>query len=209
MKSAFLSAAVILLLSDAAAQSRSTPGTPPKIVWGTVEAVSGKQVYVKSEQQLIAVTADEHTEIWKGKAFHDLSPLEAGDRIIARCRRDASGNLIAETMQLNGVNFDAVITRVTRDGFEVFTYPDADPQSGYRKERKIVSVDDDTLFEASAREDLKVGRTVYALGLKLKDGTVRATRVTVYEGRWPVRMGKTKVILPNGQIREITPPVLR
>jgi hypothetical protein len=201
VKSALLLGAVILLLSSAVAQNRPAPGAPPIVVFGAVEGISGKQVYVKSELQLFALTTDEHTEIWKGKEFHDLSPLEVGDEVIAKCRRDASGNLIAEMMRLNGVNVAAVITKVAGSGFEVLTNPNADPQSGYRTENRIVSVDEDTLFEESAREDLRVGRNVQVIGLDLKNGTIRATRVTVYEGHRPVRMGNARIILPNGQIR--------
>ena len=56
------------------------------------------------------------------------------------------------------------------------------------KKKLQVSVDADTLFDASAKEDLKLGRDVQMVGLDLKNGTIRATRLTVYEGNRPVRM---------------------
>jgi hypothetical protein len=61
-----------------------------------------------------------------------------------------------------------------------------------------VTVDADTLFEASATEDLKLGRDVQMVGLDLKNGTIRATRLTVYEGNRPVRMGNGNVLLLTG-----------
>ena len=141
---------------------------------------------------------DERTEIWKGKTFHDLSPVQIGDDFSARCRADASGKLVAEVIWLNIVNFFGVITKVDGGGFEMLTNPNADPQSAYVKKKLNVTVDADTLFDASAKEDLKPGRDVQMVGLDLKNGTIRATRLTVYEGNRPVRMGNGKVLPPTG-----------
>jgi hypothetical protein len=58
-------------------------------------------------------------------------------------------------------------------------------------------VDADTFFDASAKEDLKLGRDVQMVGLDLKDGTIRAKLLTVYEGNRPVRMGNGKVLPPG------------
>lgn len=55
-------------------------------------------------------------------------------------------------------------------------------------------------YEASAAEDLRAGRGVQVVGLDLKNGIVLATKVTVYEGNRPVRMGNRPAILPDGQI---------
>lgn len=59
-------------------------------------------------------------------------------------------------------------------------------------------MDADTIFELSAREDLKVGRGLQRVGLYLKNGTIRATRLTVYENKRPVRMGNGKVMPLTG-----------
>src|ERR1035437_6904715 len=108
--------------------------------------------------------------------------------------------LVAELIELNVVTFFGIITKVDGGGerFEMFTNPNADPQSGYVKKSLTVTVDSDTLFSASAQEDLKAGRDVQMVGLGLRNGTVRATRVTVYEGNRPVRMGNGKVLPPTG-----------
>jgi len=73
-----------------------------------------------------------------------------------------------------------------------------------KKETKIVTLYADTLFESSARQDLLLGRNVEVVGLDLRNGTIRATKVTVYEGNRPVRMGTTPVTLPNGLRRLVT-----
>ena len=121
-----------------------------------------------------------------------------GDDFSARCRTDDSGKLVAEVIWLNIVNFFGVITKVDGAGFEMLTNPNADPQSAYVKKKLKVSVDADALFDASAKEDLKLGRDVQMVGLDLKDGNIRATRLTVYEGNRPVRMGKERVLPPTG-----------
>ena len=56
------------------------------------------------------------------------------------------------------------------------------------------------MFESSEKEDLKVGREVQTVGLHLRNGIVKATRVTIYEGKRPVRLGRAKVIGPDGTI---------
>ena len=187
--------------SIAFAQSHPPSVTSIKSVDGTVEAISGDVIYVTTGVRLIALSVDDRTEVWKGKTLHGLSTVEVGDDIVALHRTDASGKNVATLIRLNGVNFFAVVTNIISDGFEVFTNPNADPKSGYRKENKIVSVDADTTFEQSAKEDLRVGRAVQVMGLDRKNGTILATRVTVYEGNRPVRMENGRIILPNGQIR--------
>jgi hypothetical protein len=75
----------------------------------------------------------------------------------------------------------------------------ADPQSAYRKERKTIYIDADTVFEAIAKEDLMIGQGVQVVGLDLKEGKVQASRLTVYEGKRPVRMPKdAKVLTATG-----------
>jgi len=156
-------------------------------------------IYVNRGVKPITLYTDAHTEIWKGKVFHDLSQVVVGDHITARYRTDASGRFIADALWLNITNFYAVITKVTGSGFEVLTNPNADPQSAYRKENKSIDVDADTVFESCAWEDLKQGRDVQVVGLVLGNGGIRATRVTVYEGGRPVRMGRDVVITsPDG-----------
>ena len=155
-------------------------------------------VYIQSGVQLIALYSDDRTEAWKGRVFRDLSPVEVGDHIMAQYRTDASGKLVADAMWLNIVNFYGVITKTGDSEFEVFTNPNADPQSAYKKETKIVALDADTVFEDSVCQDLLLGRNVQVVGLDLKNGTTLATKVTVYDGKRPVRMGATPVTLPNG-----------
>src|SRR5437667_12185273 len=87
-----------LAISVAFAQNQRASVPPPRSIIGTVEAISGNVIYVKTGLQLVALTADERTEVGKGKVFHNLSPVTVGDDIAARCRIDASGKLLAAWM---------------------------------------------------------------------------------------------------------------
>ena len=138
-------------------QERSPSVHPIIPVIGTVKSISGNQISVESGTRIIAVATDDHTEVWKGKIFHDLSLVHVGDDFAGRCRADASGRLVADLIELNVVNFFGIITKVDGGGFEMLTNPNADPQSGYVKKKLKVTVDSDTLFSASAKEDLKAG----------------------------------------------------
>jgi Domain of unknown function (DUF5666) len=92
------------------------------------------------------------------------------------------------------------ISALTKSGFEVDQNFNADPQSGYRRGKREIKFNSKTKFEESAREDLRVGRTVDILGLETSSG-VQATRVIVYEGNRPVRMpAGARVIAPDGSV---------
>jgi hypothetical protein len=190
----------VLFISSLSGQQRSPSRDPIIPVIGTVRSISGNQINVESGSRIIVVRTDNHTEVWKGKNSHDLALIHVGDDFAGRCRADASGRLLADLIELNVIAFFGVVTRVDGggDSFEIFTNPKADPQSGYEKKRLRVLVDADTIFTASAKEDLKTGREVQMVGVDLKDGAVRATRLTVYEGDWPVRMRDGKVLPPTG-----------
>ena len=100
------------------------------------------------------------------------------------------------------VNFYGEITAVLGNQVRVLTNPRADPQSSYKQEYKRVTFDPTTTFEGSRPEDLKSTRGVQIIGIEQKDGTIRATKIVVYDGNAPVRQRKdVPVRLPNGQTR--------
>src|SRR5262249_13928763 len=199
----FVSASTALIAALVISNAAFAQRDPFMAVVGTVESISGNLIHVRSGAQLLTLRVDDHTEVWKGKIFHDLSTVEIGDDLSARCHKNASAQLVAEAIWINIVNFFGVITNVNGETFEVLTNANADPHSGYKKEDKLIRFDADTIFESSEKEDLKVGREVQTVGLDLRNGTVKATRVTIYERKRPVRMGKTKVIAPDGTMSVI------
>jgi hypothetical protein len=93
------------------------------------------------------------------------------------------------------------ITAINKSGFEVDQNFNADPQSGYRRGKRQVTFNSTTKFEESARQDLRVGRTVDIIGIEITNLGVQATRVIVYEGNRPVRMcAGARMISPDGSV---------
>ena len=73
---------VVLLLIASIAFVQRLPGQqrlesdhPIIPVVGTVKGISGKAILVDNGAQATTVVSDERTEFWKGKTFHDLSPV--------------------------------------------------------------------------------------------------------------------------------------
>jgi hypothetical protein len=79
-------------------QERSRSDNPIIPVIGIVKGISGNVISVDAGERITTVIVDGHTEVWKGKTFHDLSPVQIGDDFSARCRTDASGKLVAEVI---------------------------------------------------------------------------------------------------------------
>lgn len=92
------------------------------------------------------------------------------------------------------------ITSVGRNGFQVDENSSAPLDSAYRRGLRKIIYDSGTTWEGSLAQDLKVGRDVFVIGLKLPSGVLEATRVIVYEGRAPVRMKPSRIIAPNGVV---------
>ena len=112
--------AVLVLIASTIAFVHHLPGQqqlqsdhPIIPVIGIVKSISGNAISVDAGERVIAVFADERTEIWKGKIFHDLSLVQIGDDFAARCRTDDSGKLVAETIWLNIVNFFGISRKLT------------------------------------------------------------------------------------------------
>ena len=169
---------------------------PQETVVGTIAGVAGNEVSVQSGGRTFTFSIDSHVRVWKGKS------IEPGDRAIVNYHVEAPGKAVADEFWLNLENHYAVITRVNGTSFDVLTNPIADPKSAYKQENRTVRIDAGTVFEASAREDLKPGRGVQVIGVDDGNGAILATRLVIYEGNRPVRMrSDARVTLPNGTIR--------
>ena len=94
------------------------------------------------------------------------------------------------------------ITKIAPAEFEVEQNFNADPESAYRRRYRSITFDSDTQFESSRPEDLRVGRTVDIIGLKINDSRVEASRIIIYGGNAPVRMpAGARVVQPNGTVQ--------
>jgi hypothetical protein len=88
------------------------------------------------------------------------------------------------------------ITIIDKSGFEVDQNFNADPHSGYRRGKRQITFNSTTKFEESARQDLRVGRTVDIIGIETTNSGVQATRVIICEGNRPVRMRAGARVIP-------------
>jgi hypothetical protein len=186
--------------SVASAQNPPVSGQPPICIISTVVSVSANVIYGRTGTQSVTLSSDAHTEVWKGKVFHDLSPAAVGDNIIARYRTERTGKLVADAMWLNIVNLYGVITKSPTTVLNCLRTRTPIPHPHTRKKLRTYPWMG-TVFESSAEGDLKSGREVQLVGLDLRNGRILVTRVTVYEGKRPVQMGNAKITLPNGQTR--------
>jgi len=94
------------------------------------------------------------------------------------------------------------ITAINRSGIEIDQNFNADPQSGYRRGERQITFTSKTKFDESARQDLRVGRTVDIIGLETADVGVQATRIIVYQGNAPVGMpAGGRMIAPDGSVQ--------
>jgi hypothetical protein len=147
-------------------------------VVGRVANVSAKEVDVRSGGQVLRLIADERTESWKGRTYHDFSQLEAGDSIRARCRKGDDGRLLTIALWANRVAFSGVISTRGGDKLEVVTDPSAHPETTYQ-EVKVVILAFDTQIQGGTKKELRKGRSVDVTGVDVRNGSVHATRVVL------------------------------
>ncbi len=187
-----------LLIGFASAQ-------PFQVVIGTVASSTNSALNITSSADTYTLFRDSETKIWRGRNYPDFSVLHPGDDVSVRYRRDPDGRLVVNNLYANIDHVSGIITQVSKNGFQVYQNFDADPHSGYRRQYRDIAYDLETAFEDSAAEDLRPGRTVDIIGLKLDKVRVQGTRITIYEGNRPVRMRDGKVFLPDGRIQERKP----
>ena len=103
-------------------------------------------------------------------------------------------------------HIDGVIKKIRNHEFVVDQNVGADPHSGYRRGSRQIVYQTDTIFEQSAAEDLRVGRSVDVIGDPVGRSRVRARRITVCEGHRPVRMPANTCIIPTTGPPAVCPP---
>ncbi len=168
---------------------------------GRLTAVSSDRVEVQDSAGPHVFYSDAASDIWRGKDYHDFSVLQLGDEVDIRYRNDSPARAVVINLWANIDKVEGRIQRVDRDGFQVDQNYSADPDSGYRRGLREIAYDSATLWEDSQAEDLKVGRDVFVIGMKLPSSKLAATRVIVYEGHAPVRMKPSRIKLPNGAVQ--------
>jgi len=166
-------------VSGIRAQSASSNPIENRI--GTVIATDRNTIYVTYSGGPHTVKIVETTRIWKGELGSDPSVIRPGDEISVRGVRYGDGSLIASDVWLNIVALDGIIAKV--NGLSV----DVLPVRGQSVDQiKHIVLTDKTLTTNNnvvKREHIQPGRHAHVVGLALEDGTIQASRFTVYVGR--------------------------
>jgi hypothetical protein len=176
---------------------------PPlcQVLSGRLTAVSGDRIEVQDSAGTHVLYSESASVIWRGRECHNFSVLQLGDEVDIQYRNDGQSRAVVIKLWANIDKVEGRIRRVNRDGFQVDENYSADPDSGYRRGLREIIYDSGTQWEQSLPEDLKVGRDVFVIGLKLPSGKLEATRVIVYEGYTPVRMKPSRIRPPYGVAR--------
>jgi len=166
-------------------------------VSGTVTDISPSAVSIQIEKTPMTLWSSKGLQVWKGTLFHDLSSIQVGDQIYARYYRDQAGRLIAVKIWATSCLYGAGLLMFRIKTSRYLPIQRLTPPDAYRKESKTVEYDANTVFQDSRPSDLIVGREVLVIGVLTQNAKVLATRVTVYEGNKPVRMGHDGSIMPR------------
>jgi hypothetical protein len=188
-----------LVLAFTAAALLMAQKPPFRVLMGRLTAVSRDRIEVQDSAGTRVLYSDAASDIWRGRDYHDFSMLQPGDEVDIQYRNDAQSRAVVINLWANIDKVEGRITRVGRDGFQVDENYSADPDSGYRRGLREIIYDSGTRWEDSLAAELKVGRDVFVIGLKLPSGKLEATRVIVYEGHAPMRMKPSRIMLPNGE----------
>lgn len=148
-------------------------------VTGTIHSIAGNEIRIKAGTRMVTLYADSETEVCKGKVYHDLSHLIAGDEIRASYRGKAPGKLVAARISAM-VTFSGVLKNSSATGLEVLVNPATN-------EIRLVQLSADTVIGVG-KTQLTVGRELKIAGWDLGNGAVHARRIAVYNTDLPARL---------------------
>jgi hypothetical protein len=188
---------VLSFVTAGSLMAQNPPAPLFQVLIGRLTAVSADRIEVQDSAGTHVLYSESASIIWRGSDYHNFSVLQLGDEVDIQYSNDAQSRAVVIKVWANIDKVEGRIRRVDRDGFQVDENYSADPASGYRRGLREIIYDSGTQWEESLAEDLKVGRDVFVIGLKLPIGKLKATRVIVYEGYTPVRMRPSRIMPPN------------
>lgn len=168
----------------------SSPPPPPpppgtslivdKYATGEVTEVSRDRILLKTSYGgNVVLRLLPETAVWKGE-WNGSLPIEVGDQIKAWGEPRTGGTFDVEKMWVNIVNLRGTISNIEREsGGLRLRHHDACQGLFLVKidQRTLVNRDGRAVTFGSSPIDLREGRHLQIVGLKLKDGSVLATRL--------------------------------
>jgi hypothetical protein len=191
---------ILTLFTGGLAIAQTTGQSGYHVLMGQLTAVSADNIEIQNSRGTHQFFSNEASTVWRGQERHDFAALRIGDDVLVRYRLDASSRAVVVGLWANLDRVEGRITSVGHRRFQVDQNYSAPPDSAYRRGLREIVYDSGTAWEGSVAQDLKAGRDVFVIGLKLPTGVLEATRVVVYEHGAPVRMKPSRVILPNGVV---------
>lgn len=161
----------------------------------TVDSVGPDVIYATSDGVPVTLRLGPNAVVWKGRDYHDFSPVHAGDQIAASGTKERNGTIIISRLWDNIIHLSGTIARIDNPlQFEIQVSPSSTDKA--LKKPTIVTYNKETQFSDSDRGDLQIARSVDVIGLKLNQGHVQASKIIVYIGKRPARMPADAHILP-------------
>ncbi len=167
-----------LIESVASVPPPSRPLVPlQNIVIGDVVDVGEANIVIATERGQVTAQLGPDTRYWKGEWDSQL-PIEIGDSVVGYGEPDEEGTTFEmEQLEVNVANVRGPVTRVTRTATGV----DIVVAESYTGIPTLIHIGPDTVvgettYEKSSLE-IKVEDGFQIIGLRLKDGSILATRI--------------------------------
>lgn len=159
--------------------SAFAPAPPVDAVTGTIQSIAGNEIQLRAGARLVTLYADNETEVCRGKLYHDLSHLMAGDEIRVSYRGKPPGKLMAARISAM-VTFSGALKSSSATGLEILENPATNAI-------RLVHLSAETVFGVG-KTQLIVGRELKVVGWDLGNGAIDALRIAVYNTDLPARL---------------------
>ncbi len=159
---------------------------------GTVTEVDPSLIHATANGQSLLLKVAPNAIVWKGRNYSDFSAIRVGDEIMVTGEFDSDGKIAVSKLWDNILHLAGTIVRANGSLVEIETVP----AESHPIERFALGLDGSTGFVDSDRADLEAGRGIDVIGVKMSNRRVQASRITVYIGNRPARLGSQHPILP-------------
>jgi hypothetical protein len=115
--------------------------------------------------------------VWKGSEARDFAAVRSGDTLDIRIRRDSGA---ADYVWVNIAKAEGEIRAIRQGGFDITPFSTTDRLGLLEGQNIAVKVSGKTELPNGFRlQPALVGRAVMIIGLRLEDGSIEASRITL------------------------------
>lgn len=158
---------------------RREGGKPdPTFASGTVLAATSNGLVIRSSAEQRAIRVDAATVTWN-ETFVPASSIVIGDVVDVSGTAQADGSLTAKQIWVNIVRFGGTLAAVGSYSFELRS-PRGQAKT-FQVSQHLEVLGPDGMRQKDGLLALRIGRQVGGVGVRMRQGGVRATRVWEYE----------------------------